>query len=119
MARKTPRTKTITSRSLTLTTSNFCFDFTWRKVELEEPDQSPLRVPALLPPQKKQESFASILRRKQIDDLIAPRDEAAPELTPPIAAGPLAPPSKAQAWRSYRQASLLEIATDPDKDGYV
>ena len=117
MARKPPKTRTITSRSLTLTTSNFCFDFTWRKVELEEPDPSPLRAPP--PPPKTNDSFASLLRRKQIDELIAPRDETVPAYTLPIALGPLAPPSKGQVWRSYRQACLPERESYPDKDDYI
>ncbi len=113
MARKPPRTKTITSRSLTLTTSNFCFDFTWRKVEVEESEQSPLR--GGIKPSPPPESFAQLLQRKQITQLIAPIGEGAPPSHPlPVALGPLAHPSSAQVCRTYRQVSLLDAGQDDD-----
>ena len=121
MARKTPRTKTITSRSLTLTTNNFCFDFTWRKVEMEEPDQSPLRGPVTRAPASapQQENFASVLHRKQITELIAPDGvQMPPSKTLPLALGPLAAPSNAQVCRTYSKVGA-NAGSDDDDDSYI
>lgn len=117
MARKTPKAKTITSRSFTLTTNSFCFDFTWRRVEMEDSAQSPLRVSsASCAPQA--EDFATMLKRKQITELIAPLDDRLPpSKTLPISLGPLAPPSNAQVCRTYGRVNLPD--KDTDDEGYV
>jgi hypothetical protein len=113
MAHKTPVTKTITSRSFTLTTNSFCFDFTWRKVEIEEPPPAPAR------PSSK-ETFAQMLNRTQISGLLCAAPAGAlPAARPiPVSLGPLAPPSGAYVGRNYRQAGMLSPKTD-DSDYYV
>jgi hypothetical protein len=106
MARKTPSTKTVTSRSLTISTPNFCFDLTWRKVEIEVPAPPPAdRAAAPHPPGA---SFAETLRRKQIGQLLGPLQE--PEVRAellPLSLGPLARPSRAEVCDLYQRASHL------------
>ena len=106
MARKPPSTKTVTSRSLTISTNNFCLDFTWRKVEMQEHETTPAR--SYTPP--RQQSFADVLNRKQITELLAPSSQEPRILADPlpISLGPLAGPSPAQAIRSYRKTAMLE-----------
>jgi hypothetical protein len=100
MARKTPSAKTITSRSLTISTANFCFDLTWRRVEMELP----------LPRERVYRSpgpdFAEILNRKQISQLLGPLDQPRVAADPvPVAPGPLAGPSQAEVCGQYRRVA--------------
>lgn len=117
MARKPQKTKTITSRSLTLSTNKFCLDFTWRKVEIEE-DASPLRQPPIRNIDASRENFAAVLERKQITSLVAPtHEDISPYRTLPISLAPLSQPSGSQVVRKYGYSR--EPASDPDKDDYV
>ena len=117
MARKTPKTKTITSRSFSLSTGGFSLDFKWRKVEITEESQdvSPLRG-HISPP--KRENFAQVLERKQITNLVAPANEdISPYRTLPISLAPLRGPSNSQVINTYNRARRQ--TADPDKDDYV
>jgi hypothetical protein len=113
MARKTPSAKIVTSRSLTISTANFCFDLTWRKVEIELPSPPLTRLsPA---PRPAHPNFAETLERKQISQLLRPPPETlVTAQSPPLSLGPLAGPGRAQVCDCYRRAARL-IERDSDE----
>jgi hypothetical protein len=105
MARKNPTTKTVTSRSLTISTPNFCFDLTWRKVEIEMPLPLPAKSRAPGPPAP---DFAETLQRKQVSQLLGPLREPSCLGQPlPVSLGPLTGPSQAQVCGHYQRAADL------------
>ncbi|MDR1397668.1 MAG: hypothetical protein LBJ14_08055 [Desulfarculales bacterium] len=108
MARKTPSAQTVTSRSLTISTANFYFDLTWRKVETEIDPPSPPPAPPLARADRSSgPDFAEILNRKQIGRLLGPLAEppGAARLLP-VAPDPLTGPSRAEVCGQYRRVAL-------------
>jgi hypothetical protein len=115
-----PSLVSVTSHSITLNTGSFSLDYTWRRVELAQDEapasqtcncaaaqEAPAKTTARPLPRPPQ-SFAEVLRRQQLSQLLLtpsrPPANAMPLAMPGQAATPPAPAQPKPVCRAYRRA---------------